>query len=230
MKVRNRMPSLIFAYPQCTHVYNVYRVLKNWCFQTVMPLCWRRLLRAPWTARRSNQLILKKISPEYSLEGLMLKLQYFGHLMWRADSLEKTLMLEKIEGKRRRGWQRKMVRVHHWSKGHENLSKLPEIVKDRRAWCAAVRGVAKSWTQLSDWATTANNCVCTYLFCLFPSFSSQLHHTEQIRTWIGWATIFRTINETCCYLATQLADFQKTMFHSPLEQSVHGHLPLRGSW
>ena len=188
---------MIFAYPQCTHVYKVYWVLKNWCFQIVMLLCWR-LLRAPWTARRSNQLILKKINPEYSLEGLMLKLQYFGHLMWRADLLEKTLMLEKIEGKGGGDDKAKMVRLHHWPKRHENLSKLPEIVKDRRAWCAAVHGVAKSWTQLSDWATTTNNSVYTYLFCLFPSFSSQLHHAKQIRTWIGWATIFRTINESCC--------------------------------
>ena len=83
--------------------------------------CWRRLLRVPWTAMRSNQSILKEISPEYSLEGLMLKLilQYFGHLMWRTDSLEKTLMLGKIEGRRRRGWQNEMVEWHHWLNGHE---------------------------------------------------------------------------------------------------------------
>ena len=179
--------------------------------------CWRRLLRVPWTARRSNQSILKEISPEYSLEGLMLKLkvQYFGHLMQKANLLEKNLMLEKMEGKRRRGWQRLWWLDGITDSMDMKLSIVQEMVKDREAWHAAIHWVAKNQAWFSYWTTTKICvCVCVCVYIYIPTlFVVKMLFLSESPWHFNWKSIHHAYRGLNSYVQGKLIAWLYILFH-----------------
>ena len=219
---------MAMVFPVVVYGYESWTIKKaeSWRIDAFELCCWGGLLRVPWTARRSNQSILKEISPEYSLEGLMLKLklQSFGHLMQRADSFEKTLMLGKTEGRRRRGRQRMRWLDGITDSTDMSLGKLQELVMDREAWRAAVHGVTKSWTQLSDW--TEQNGKSCLLFWVQETNFWQLGENKSGFTLkiAGTSSLWSPMSQSSVYTGWNFL-LSPLMFPSPFQSKGYSKIP-----